>query len=818
MRRPGRLQTGACDFICHAGNKLLRRCAINVAAEREFVNCRAVGSAAYRHLTMKKFLMRRLGVSDDPTAERPSLHDCIEVVLEQSAPLIDDVIKGLDLAVHQVGNKSSKLNHRIVTPQIVEALRGQAPALRASFAEQLRLAIYRSGSHASDPEAMVRFDDLQLLDANQLDANIEYALAQQEIQFATDEVLPPLNALISSLMGWLSVQAHLNPLRPETFARALRETLVRHVPSEEARTALIAPAASLLGTSVRSLYRELADWLRSQGIEPVVPLLTTGGPGAGGVPAENPVARTMLTLDKLRRLLTGELDGALPKADFLHTVPAPVVALEDLRMVEPMLKRLSERAQQAAPAGGAGKGQDTNQNRQLGQQLGGEVVRLMLDNLARDQRLLPPVRAQVKELEPMLLRLSQTDPRFFSDKRHPARQFLDRITHQSLGYKTENDERFQRYLKTVAASVLELLGSDGAAESFARALTMLDAQWSRVDLELRTRQEHAARALMHAEQRNLLAQRHAADFQERMADKKIPEFVATFLCGPWAQAVAESQLRAGGTSDPDGYLALVDDLLWSVQVRLVRHDRARLVQLVPNLLVRLRHGLQLIDYPPERIPRFLDALIARHEKAFEPPPVQAAPEPPAPAPAPAAVVPPRPVSAPAAAQVVEIDGLPDELPDDLSYDLPEEFSQEAAESGTGFGVLSGASTENIWVGGREADQAGYLPEGEVMPQAAPAAAAVSGTWNAADLAIGCWVELQLKGEWVRAQLTWASPHGTLFMFVSGKGLAHSMSRRTMEQLRANGLMRVVSERHVVDNALDAVAQTALLNARDHGRR
>jgi hypothetical protein len=71
----------------------------------------------------------------------------------------------------------------------------------------------------------------------------------------------------------------------------------------------------------------------------------------------------------------------------------------------------------------------------------------------------------------------------------------------------------------------------------------------------------------------------------------------------------------------------------------------------------------------------------------------------------------------------------------------------------------------------------------------------------------------LKGEWVRAQLTWASPHRTLFMFISGKGLAHSMSRRTMDRLRNRGLMRVVAESHVVDNALDGVAQTALRNDR-----
>jgi len=761
--------------------------------------------------------MRRLGVSDDMTVVRPSLHDCIEAVLEQSGPLIDDVIQGLDIAVHQVGGKSAKVNQRTLTPAIVEQLRRQAEAVRATFGVQLRLAIYRSGSHASDPEALVRFDDIQLLDQNQLDANIEFAMAQQEIQFATDEVLPPLNALISSLMGWLSVQAHLNPLRPETFARALRETLLQHVPSEEARTALIAPAAGILGNSLRTLYKELGDWLRSQGIEPVVPLLTASAPAPGAQPVENPVVRTMLTLDKLRRLLTGELDGA-PKKDFLHTVPAPVVALEDLRMVEPMLKRLSERAQQAAPPVGKTQDKETNQNRKLGQQLGGEVVRLMLDNLARDQRLLPPVRAQVKELEPMLLRLAQADPRFFSDKRHPARQFLDRITHQSLGYKTENDERFQRFLKMVSSAVLELLGSDGESESFARALTMLDAQWSRVDLELKARQQEAAKALMHAEQRNLLAQRHAADFHERIGDKKIPEFVAAFLAGPWAQVVAESQLRAGGTSDPDGYLALVEDLLWSVQVKLVRHNRARLVQMVPNLLVKLRQGLQLIEYPPERIPRFLDQLIALHEKAFEPPKVAATPKEKA---GPAAQTPPAAAPAPLPPGV-----LPEELGGPVAgleatelVELPAEFSMEAsdaAEEGTDFGVLA-ASPENIWVAGHEAHEAGYLPAGDVVPPEQPAAAALPGAWTPADLAIGSWVELQLKGEWVRAQLTWASPHRTLFMFISGKGLAHSMSRRTMEQLRASAMMRVVSERHVVDNALDGVAQTALLNARKQSK-
>jgi hypothetical protein len=748
---------------------------------------------------MKKLLMRRMGVSDDPTASRPSLHDCVEAVLEQSGELMDDVIQGLDIAANQVGSKGSNVKQRSINSSAVEQLRRQAEAVRATFGVQLRLAIYHGGSQDSNRDSMVRFEDLQLLDENQINTNIEYALAQQEIQMAVDDVMPPLNVLISSLLGWLTVQAHLNPLRPETFARALRETLVQHVPSEEIRTTLITPAAGILGASLRRFYKELTDWLRSQGIEPVVPLSSspTSDAASRGKAAENSVTRTLLTLDKLRRLLSGELDSGMK--DFMHTVPASMVALEDMKMVEPMMKRLSQRAAQA-PAGDKGEAKsksstvarEKTQSQKLGRQLGEEVVRMMLDNLMQDERLLPKVREQVKALEPVLLRLSQSDPRFFSERQHPARQLLDKITHLSLRYKSDRDEGFHRFLEMVSSGVKELAAGQGESESFARVLLMLEEQWSRADKVMRPRQEEAARALMHAEQRNLLAHRVASDFHERLQGKKVPELVSAFLCGPWAQVIAESQLsRADGTSDPDGYFALVDDLIWSVQGKLAQRNRARLVQMVPNLLVKLRKGLELIEYPPERIPRFFDELIALHEKAFEGP--RAAP----PKPAEAPQVMPEELGGPVPGLEVQELG---EMPEDSDSILEE------------LDLAEGPNADAFWVAEHEASEAGYLPEGDVAPEG-PAGSKLPRSWSATDLAIGSWVELTLKGEWVRAQLTWASPHRTLFMFISGNGLAHSMSRRTMDRLRNRGLMRVVAESHVVDNALDAVAQAALRNDR-----
>jgi hypothetical protein len=52
-----------------------------------------------------------------------------------------------------------------------------------------------------------------------------------------------------------------------------------------------------------------------------------------------------------------------------------------------------------------------------------------------------------------------------------------------------------------------------------------------------------------------------------------------------------------------------------------------------------------------------------------------------------------------------------------------------------------------------------------------------------DLRVGTWVEIQIKGEWVRAQLTWSSPHATLFMFTSVGGAAPPTTRPPREQKR-----------------------------------
>lgn len=741
-------------------------------------------------------MMLRIGVANDLSPLRPTLRDCLETVLSVSDSMVDDLLDGLVAAVERKGSVRASQAHAGVDPALARRLLGESEALKRTWQDQLRHALYHGAPIGSAGAASMRFDDLRLLDEQHIDASIGFALAEQELMRASAELLPRLNALVSSLMGWLTVQGDINPLRPAAFAGALRETLLRHVPDVAQRNALLAPAAGAMGDSLQQVYQQLIQWLMVHGVQPldvqVLRLKRMPAP-------RSPLGRTLLTLGRLRQLLAGDLDTAQPIGnEFVQTVPVSMTALDDMDLLEPLLARLRHRASHAGAEPSADEAPMADELN-LGRLLGQEVVRLMLDNLTQDERLLPAIRQQIGLLEPVLIALSHADPRFFSERQHPARQLLEAITQRSLAYLNESDEGFSDLLRSVVAGVRAIRRAPATEESFARLLRRLRRRWDEDDVRKNQLRDEATRALLHAEQRHLLAERLASDFRQRIADKDLPSFVVDFLCRPWAQAVAQAQL-AGVLEAADGapFTSVTEDLIWSAQTRLIQRDRSRLVRLMPRLLSQLRQALQRLAYPPERIGAFFDALVALQAQAF-----QAAD----PVHGPLGVraggrTPPQDVPT-LRDRVEDVDGAPAIEP----IEGVSEPSAEAAQPGST--LPASAPQRSFWMVDSEAQDAGYvvldsgrMPLGSVEPLELPAT----------DLLPGAWVDLLIEGDWVRAQLTWSSPHGTLFMFISAKGLAHSMTRRTLERLRSTDVLRVVSRGDVVEGALNAVTTQVLRDA------
>ncbi|QJW83986.1 DUF1631 family protein [Ramlibacter terrae] len=566
-----------------------------------------------------------MGVADDPTALQPSLNDCLAAMLQQSEPLMIEVLSGLHVGTSASGSRRVSAFQAAPIKAFISNMLVQAGPITATFTAELTRLVYEGGGKDQAQAEPLRFRDLQLFADDQLDQSIELARAQQEVALAVDDSLPALDALVSTMLGWRTIQPGLNPVRPDVFVRALQATLAVHVPDQQLREILLTPAAGLMGAGLRKLYREMTDWLRSAGIEPAVPLGGRIQKGTGGsiAPVTDTVAKTLLTLDKLRKLLAGDFDQP-KRPDFLHTVPASMSMLQEFKGgTEKLVKKLEERAKPppapvvpvdmlAEPPAVAAVPPV-----RIGQQLGEEVVRLMFDNLADDRRLLPALKRQLKLMEPAVHRLTENDSRFFSDRNHPARQMLDRITQRSLAFSSEADPGWPRFLASVEDATRWLDSKVIDADTFGELLDHLQEQWAGQTEGARQKREEAARALLHAEQRNLLAQKLAAEFGQMLEGLEVADFIGDFLKGAWAQVVAEAQLScADGSSDPYGYRALVDDLIWSVQKTSAQRGRARrLVQMIPSLLQRLRGGLDRIGYPPELTQRFFDHLITLHRAA-----------------------------------------------------------------------------------------------------------------------------------------------------------------------------------------------------------
>ncbi|AMO24311.1 hypothetical protein GCM10027034_14730 [Ramlibacter solisilvae] len=730
---------------------------------------------------MANLLKLRLGVSDDPTAFQPSLNDCLEAMLKQADFLVTDMLGGL---VAATAPNSARRIAGFQQPGLqvaVQKLHASSKDVIATYRSELTRLVYQGGGKELVHAEALRFEDLRLFEDSELDQSIEVARAQQEVSVAVDDTLPMLDALVSTLLGWRTIQPGLNPLRPDVFVRALQATLAAHVPESALRELLIAPAAGLLGANLRKLYRELAEWLRTSGIEPAVPIggRVQKGSGASGTQVVDSVAKTLLTLDRLRKLLHGDFDAKTARKDFQHTMPASMSLLQEMKQVDALVQKLEKRPKAPPPPApedmlAARPEAPATEAPRLGTQLGAEVIRLMFENLTADKRLLPQFKLQLKLIEPALLKLGEDDSRFFSDRTHPARQFLDKVTQRSLGYSQENDPGWHRFMATVEDAVRWLDSKVVDADTFGELMDHLHGQWNDHDQSLRQRREDAARALLHAEQRNLLAQKLAAEFVEHIRDLEVPEFVGDFLRQSWAQVVAEAQLScADGSDDPYGYRALVEDLVWSVQRATATRGRAkRLVHMIPELLARLREGLDRIEYPPELTVRFFNNLITIHQ---------------------AAVNEGRDAVVQAAANAAE--------------------AEESA-----FSDSMMAAADELWLDQQEAEDSGYLDSEDLAPEKVASPEAVleepPAPARAHEMRTGTWVELKVKDEWIRAQLTWASPAGTLFMFTSQAGTAHSMSRRTMDRLQAQGSIKVVADRNVVDEALDQVAKTALQNSLD----
>lgn len=754
---------------------------------------------------------------------------------------------------HEAGDGRGR---RMETAAAAAELAQQQISWCASIAGALARAIV-ADAECPAPQAEPTPSSLTLVDDSQVLQTVESAHLAMELDEILEEALAHFDKYMSAALGLEAVQPEANPLRPAVIARAVR-AVMNDPAAQSGRTASwLRHLARPLAAQLQSLYENCTQMLQRSGVQPAayrisglaplaesepppvsapVPLQAAVAPAPDVVPLRAPaaggrvgrptasgwaeLATQPVNPQVLREFVAAPPSRAVPLAPAYYEQVdqqlARLEALGDEPLPDPPADRASARlavvdrpvrelhtdsplsrerwGEFAAPRQRSlVRTRLRKQALEVGQVVGLDLVRQLLDQVARDPRLLAPVREAMVALEPSLARLALHAPRFFVARDNAARMLLEAVAQRSFRFNDEFSTEFHDFFDGVTRGFNSLNRLDALMDAapFEQVNAQLAHEWQRQDASEEQRRREAMEGVAFAEDRQAEANRFAWELSQRTDLPGTPAVVQDFLFGPWSLVVAHARLHADGSDlDPGGFIDVIADLLWSVKRETTLRDPARAFQVIPRVLATLRTGLGLLGHPPadtqdffsalERLHRPVLKLRAKHRKASLHAELAAAP-------------------------------LDDDLkPAPAQKPRPREelWMHDRELRACGFEDTYSSSLAPV-EGERQASAAAERASTPVV--AARTTAAAHMTAGQADALIatferGAWVDLFCKQRWRRAQLTWASANGTLFMFVSHGGRPHSMTRRSLQRLVMNRLLRPVASHEVVQHALDALVQ------------
>ncbi|MDD3784731.1 MAG: DUF1631 family protein [Hydrogenophaga sp.] len=800
------------------------------------------------------------------SADSSLLDQCFARILRETPLLLGRCIDAAVSSLQQAENQGREVMERERMARAWWNLQQQRGVLTAHYPGRLEQA-FRLGSEEGNTSALSRLSDsslLELVDDSAINESLEAARLLQALMPAVEQELAMVDARMSSLIGLETVHAEKNPIRPSVFVRALRDLMSERETDIQVRTLWLQHVAPPLARELSQLYEQVALMLQRANVleasyrirlvadspssSRMAPLSSGGRleDGAGvtswgsegslherpelppmslrmgdlareQTPLQHEVMRAFLSdedgvfdarldnsyYEQVRRELARvDAQAALPQLDEV-VIERELNRYRDLPVVERPARLVNAGSQLSTERWGTYAAPHErsrvllelkHQADKVSQAVGLDVVRKLVNQVARDPLLLAPVREAVVALEPALLRLAMAQPRYFSQDEHPARRLIENVAQRSFRYNDEFSPEFEAFFEPLREKVATLNAAASAdAAPFAQALSDLQAQWQGADAEEETRKQRQLDALRFAEARQELADQIAWEISHRPDIYNVPGIVLDFLYGSWSLVIASAQLtHADQGPDPFGFRKVISHLLWSTRREVTLRQPRQLFEIVPGMLQTLRKGLDMLGKSPEETQTFFDALLKLHEPVLKLRRLKA-----------------RTDHATSGSMPLEIGGE-SEVPDPaLDVATPEQQKPRPPEQ--------------PWIGERELASAGFveaLPSGHGELGAGDAGAGAGGTAVAqqdgvpadelaallASLHVGGWVDLFSDGRWLRAQLVWASTKGSLFMFTSRGGRAHTMTRRVCEKLLTQRWLRPVATRPVVPQALRAMAE------------
>jgi hypothetical protein len=225
------------------------------------------------------------------------------------------------------------------------------------------------------------------------------------------------------------------------------------------------------------------------------------------------------------------------------------------------------------------------------------LVSLLFQFIFNDKNLAPEIIQLLAQVQIPAYKVALVDNEFFTHKGHPLRRLLNAMALCSVGWSHTVDDPLYRKINSIVQTIQQQFTGDQSL--FAQLLT----EFSAFIAQEKRRAALCERRVTDAEDGKVQAEkarkRVSVEVGLRTDGFILTEPLREFISTVWFQVLFVRCLRAGNDSVPwrDG-LQTLTDLVWSVQPLKTAKDRQALIVMVPNLMERLRRGLEDIAFDP----------------------------------------------------------------------------------------------------------------------------------------------------------------------------------------------------------------------------
>lgn len=396
--------------------------------------------------------------------------------------------------------------------------------------------------------------------------------------------------------------------------------------------------ASLL-EGLPALYAEINDFMDRNGIEAAQPTII-GSQDSPTTPDAGPGVRENALL-ALQQSLLARVPG-LADSPQMPVSGGAAASLLNQATLERLVLRLDELDRQGAfdqkfaptrtaegmiPALFSADGDFPSQPKVLksaqlgipttaGESLAIDTLAMIFESIFANPALPDTLKAVISSLQITLLKVAMKDSSLFANEQHPARLVIDRMGQAVLGLPSDVSARHPVCARLFEIATRLRSENTGNMAAFEKAGAQLDTLLAERDATI----VEAAKPYL-----PLIEQLERGDNAASQVRPAIEKFIATnppkvirnFIEQSGSQLLQAVWLEHGEqSSEWQESLALIDDLLWTIQPKADSDERKTLARRLPDILKRLRAAMKRVGLSPEAESAFLDECFELQTRAL----------------------------------------------------------------------------------------------------------------------------------------------------------------------------------------------------------